>query len=263
MSKATYVYCLITSQRPPASAHGTRGLPGTGQVRFLPIESSDGLRRKSRLKKWLAVADAPLADYGEAAINGKLNDLDWVSRRALAHEAVVESMMNAVAILPMKLFTIFTSDERAVGHVKRDLARIDAILERVAGRQEWGVRVVLAPGPGQTVRTVERRVASGSGYLAAKKAAREARTERAARAERIVASLYNRLAKLGDAATRRSAVEDLADGGPLLLDAAFLVPHRRRSRFKTTLRREAQRLQEQGYGLTVSGPWPPYSFVER
>jgi hypothetical protein len=78
-----------------------------------------------------------------------------------------------------------------------------------------------------------------------------------------VNSLYDRLAKLGDAATRRPVVEEPAGGGPLLLDAAFLVPEQRRSRFKTTLGREAQRLQEQGYGLTVSGPWPPYSFVER
>jgi hypothetical protein len=262
MSKATYVYCLITSQRSPPSARGVRGLPGTGQVRFLPIDSPGTSRPKSRLKKWLVVADAPLADYGEAVINRRLNDLDWVARRALAHEAVVESMMNAAAILPMKLFTIFTSDERAIGHVEHDRARIDAILERVAGRQEWGVRVVLAPAP-RIAKAAGRRIATGSRYLAAKKAAREERAERVVRADRVVTTLYDRLAKLGDAATRRSAVEELADAGPLLLDAAFLVPQRRRTRFRTTLGREAVRLQEQGYGLTVSGPWPPYSFVER
>jgi hypothetical protein len=241
-----------------------RGLPGTGHVRFLPIGSpAPESKGKSGLKKWLAVADAPLVDYGEGVINRKLNDLDWVSRRALAHEAVVESMMGAEAVLPMKLFTIFTSDARAIGHVEHDAKRIDAILERVAGRQEWGVRVVLASGPARLARTAERRVASGSGYLAAKKAAREERTGRAARGKRVVTTLYEQLARVGDAAMRRSAVEELTDGGPLLLDAAFLVPHQRLSRFKTTLKREAQRLQEQGYDLTVSGPWPPYSFVER
>jgi hypothetical protein len=263
MSKATYVYCLLAAPRPPALGRSVRGLPGTGQVRFLHVGPSDTSPAKGRLKKWLAVADAPLADYGEGAINGKLNDLEWVSRRALAHEAVVESLMGATAIVPMKLFTIFTNDERAVGHVEHEASRIDAILNRVAGRQEWGVRVVLSRPAAPAPRSTSRRRVSGASYLAAKKAVRDARAQQAERAEQVAAGVYDRLAKIGDAATRRTAVEDLAEGGPLLLDAAFLVARQNVSRFKATLKREALRLEEQGYGLTASGPWPPYSFVER
>jgi hypothetical protein len=51
-------------------------------------------------------------------------------------------------------------------------------------------------------------------------------------------------------------------GGPLLLDAAFLVPRARAASFKALTARESRSLARQGYGLTVSGPWPPYTFVQ-
>src|SRR6185503_8411582 len=92
---------------------------------------------------FMAVADAPLSRYGEAAINRGLKDLDWVSRVAVAHEAVVESFIKETAVLPMKLFTIFTSDDRAMAHVRAERHRIAAVAKRVANHQEWGVRVVL------------------------------------------------------------------------------------------------------------------------
>jgi hypothetical protein len=50
-------------------------------------------------------------------------------------------------------------------------------------------------------------------------------------------------------------------GGPLLLDAAFLVPRRRARSFQSFAAREAGSLARSGYALTLTGPWPPYSFV--
>ena len=99
-AKGTYVYCVIAAPRRPRLARVPPGLPGTGRVRLLDVEP--GL--------FMAVADAPLDRYGEAAIARGLGDLDWVSRAAVAHEAVIESFVGETAVLPMKLFTIFTSD---------------------------------------------------------------------------------------------------------------------------------------------------------
>jgi hypothetical protein len=47
-----------------------------------------------------------------------------------------------------------------------------------------------------------------------------------------------------------------------LLDAAFLVPRARAASFQALASREARALARHGYGLTFSGPWPPYSFVQ-
>jgi len=49
---------------------------------------------------------------------------------------------------------------------------------------------------------------------------------------------------------------------PLLLDAAFLVPRSRAKSFQSLMAREAKALGRHGYGVTLTGPWPPYSFVQ-
>ena len=226
-----------------------------GSVRLLDVE--DGL--------FAAVADAPLDRYGEAAINRGLSDLDWVSRAAVAHEAVVESFISETAVLPMKLFTIFTTDDRAVKHVRAERRRIAAVVKRVANHQEWGVRVVLdrdravAAAPGRKAPVGGR---SGAAYLTRKKAQRDAVIDLAAHARQTVAALYERLAARSRLAKRRLAGALPEHGGPLLLDAAFLVPRARAASFQALASRESHALARQGYGLSFSGPWPPYSFVQ-
>lgn len=215
---------------------------------------------------FLAVADAPLDRYGAAAIQRGLSDLDWVSRAAIAHEAVVESFINATAVLPMKLFTIFMNDNRALAHVRRERARIGAAAKRVANHREWGVRVVLdrarAAGVAASKRAAAGGLRSGVAYLRRKKAQRDAATELADRARDTVAELYDRLEGRSKLAKRRSPSELPGAGGPLLLDAAFLVARTKEAAFRARVLREARSLHTRGYGVILTGPWPPYSFVQ-
>jgi Gas vesicle synthesis protein GvpL/GvpF len=253
--KGTYVYCVVAADRRPRLTRVPAGLPGAGSVRLLDVDK--GL--------FLAVADLPLDRYGESAINKGLADLDWVSRVAVSHEAVVESFIAAVAVLPMKLFTIFTSDDRALEHVRAQRARIAAFVKRVANQQEWGIRVVLdrtLASAALPKKKAAARPGTGVSYLAQKKAQRDSSRELASRARETVAGLFDRLAARSGDAKRRAASELPAQGGPLLLDAAFLVPRARGAAFKALAARESRTLARQGYGLTVSGPWPPYTFVQ-
>jgi hypothetical protein len=167
----------------------------------------------------------------------------------------------------MKLFTIFMNDDRVLAHVRGDRQRIAAMVKRVANHQEWGVRVVLdrarvKPSRQRTKAARPRAAASGLAYLAEKKAQRDRAAELATSARQTVADLFDRLSARARDARRRTASELPMEGGPLLLDAAFLVPRARAAAFQTLTAREAKALERQGYGLTVTGPWPPYTFVQ-
>jgi hypothetical protein len=278
----TYVYCLIVGgSRPTVSRRRFAQLPGMGPVRLLDVGSH----------LWLVVADAPLGRYGEQAINRQLSDLDWVSRAAVVHEAIVESFIDQRAVLPMKLFTIFASDDRALGQVRGDRRRVDALVRRVARQDEWGVRVTLErtglrlgwqlASDGQARRSVKGAIASsaiasrgastrassraasaGMSYLSEKKAERDAAVELAEHARQTVAGLFDRLAARSRQARRRSASEMPMQGSPLLLDAAFLVPRTRAAGFRALAAREARALGRLGYHVVLTGPWPPYTFVK-
>src|SRR5262249_51811811 len=148
-------------------ARAPRGVPGAGAPRA--IDAGGGL--------WLVASDAPADRYGEGAIERGLSDLAWVSGRALPHEAGGGFGGRAGTVLPMKLFTLFRSDERALQHVAGQRQRIARLLERLAGREEWGIRLLLDE-PRALERAArnargEAKGASGTEFLLRKKKQRD------------------------------------------------------------------------------------------
>lgn len=246
---ATYLYCLVQSAEPPQAGPAPLGLPGLSEPRLLP--AGDGV--------WLAVADAPLPEYGAESIQEHLQDLDWVSSRALAHEAVVEHFGRGGTVVPFKLFTLFSSDERALAHIRADRERLDHVFKRIAGCQEWGVRVRFDESRAREVlarEAGEPASASGTAFLLRKKTERDASRTLAARLRSEMGEVFSDLAGQAADARRRDPV------APLLLDGAFLVPADLAGEFERTVGRWAERLAGQACEMTLTGPWPPYNFID-
>jgi hypothetical protein len=252
----TYLYCLVRSARKPA-IRGGDGLPSAGPVRAL--DAGAGL--------WLIVSDVDAAEYGEEAIAAGLKDLDWVSRRAMGHEAIVEQFLRKAALLPAQLFTIFMNDERALAHVSRDRRRIERILNRVAGHVEWGLRLTWdeqaaraavedahAPASGARHR-------SGSAYLTRKRDLLDVNRAQLAAARAEATTVHRSLQKHARDAVRRTTTEQAAPGSRLLLDAAYLVPATRAAAFRGAVRQRARKLADSGIAAALTGPWPPYNFT--
>ena len=258
----TYVYCLVRRARRPVLADVPSGVPGSTHIRAL--DAGGGL--------WAVVCHVPRVDYDETALTSGLQNLDWVGRRAMAHEAVVEHFLDATALLPMQLFALFTSDDRVLDHIARARARIDAILARIERQVEWGLRLSFDEKSARQVveeqyggrRTTGRSGSADSGatYLERKRdlldVTRVQLTEAKAEADR----LYRAMAREATDARRRTATEQAAPGSRLLLDAAFLVPARRAGAFRSALRQNARKLNAAGIVVSLTGPWPPYNFID-
>jgi hypothetical protein len=226
----------------------------------------------------LIVASVPADEYGEAALARGLQDIDWVGRGAMAHEAVVEWFLPARAVVPMQLFTLFTSDDRAVQHVEHQRKDIQALLRRIEGRLEWGVRLTFdaqavrdalesAGGArrGQGTRRVVGTGApgqhSGRAYLARKRDLLDVGRARVQDAKAAAEGLFAALTHEADEARRRTATEQAAPGSRLLLDAAFLVPSARTRTFRAAVSRRAKALATPGVVVSLTGPWPAYNFI--
>jgi hypothetical protein len=95
-----------------------------------------------------------------------------------------------------------------------------------------------------------------------KRARRDVALHLASRAEEAVRALYDELAARARSARRRSDVTTPVQGSPLLLDAAFLVPRVRAASFRALTVRHARAFAPSGCIVTLSGPWPPYSFLQ-
>lgn len=254
MSTATYLYCLVSAAKAPSLRGAPAGLPWAGKPRTL--EAGRGL--------WLGVADAPLEQYGEEAISKGLQDLNWVSSIAVAHESVVEHLSKSGTVVPMKLFTLFSSDARALEHIARQRRDIDRVLDRIQGREEWGLRMILdelsALKRARTEAQSESGGTPGATFLLRKKKEQDAARELLDGARVRADSLFDALSAKADDARRRPPPPGEV-GRRVLLDAAFLLPRRKAKSFQTAVRVEAKRLSAMGYELTLTGPWPAYNFV--
>jgi hypothetical protein len=247
---AIYLYCLVKSARRPSMTHVPGGLPGASRPEA--VDASGGL--------WLVVAEAPLDTYGSGQLEQHLSDMDWVGRIALAHEEVVEvfARRNSATVIPMKLFTMFSTRQRAVADVAGRRRSINAAMRRIAGADEWGVRITRgAPAAAAPLE----RPRTGAAFLAARKQARDAVHGARVAAAEAAHEAFDRLARLARRARRRD-FDDTGGGTPPLLDAVFLVARSHRSRFTLATRRHAAACASAGAVLTVTGPWPAYNFVQ-
>jgi hypothetical protein len=252
-SSATYVYCVVKSPRPPKLGRAPKGLEGSAKPRLL--DAGDGYH--------LVVSTAPLELYDAASIDAKLRDLDWVGVRAAEHEAVVEHGASLGTVVPMKLFTLFSTDERAIDHVCKMKKSLDRVIERISGCEEWGLRILLDEARAAQAALAKARATkpvTGTAFLLRKKALDDKRRSTGARGAAAVDDLYNRLAKTARRAQRRAAPNrELA--GRVFLDAVFLVPRTSVKKIKDTVAASADDLVADGFDILLTGPWPAYSFI--
>ncbi|HEY2738716.1 MAG TPA: GvpL/GvpF family gas vesicle protein [Thermoanaerobaculia bacterium] len=253
-AQATYVYCVVQSPDAPGLTGVPEGLPGVTQARIVPLGPS----------LWLVAADAPLPDYSGASIDAHLPDLDWVGDRALAHEQVVEHFAAQWVVLPLKLFTLFSSDERAVHRLRERQEDIGRVLARIAGRVEWGVRILFQEKKAKKAEPKEPSpvpATTGKGFLLRKKEEKDGARGLAGRARAVVDQAYDDLARQS-ISSRRHEPEVGQGGARLLLDAAFLVSKGDGDGFEAAVQRWADQLTEHACDLNLTGPWPPYNFIE-
>jgi gas vesicle protein GvpL/GvpF len=251
---ATYVYCILHAARTPGMARAPRGLAGATRPSIAPVTRSLSL----------VIATVPLASYGSGPLEASLQDMKWVADVAVAHEAVVEYFVRqaGITVIPMKLFTMFTSDARAIEETRSRGGDLEAVAKRIAGCEEWGVRIIRrAPASPPQRRPRDAKPSSGAAFLAAKKEARDLARAAAHAAAEAAARAFTTLASIARDARRRDDVPEGASSPPLL-DAAFLVPATRRARFKAAVRKLAVTNAKAGGEVTLSGPWPSYNFIQ-
>jgi len=248
---AVYLYCVVRAARSPALARVPRGLP----------EASRPAAHRLSAALWLITAEVPLDRYDPVRLEPRLRDLEWVSEIALAHESVVEHFARAkgTVVVPMTLFTMFSSMDKAAGDVAARRTAIERAMRRIASCEEWGVRITRRPGAADPLSAA--RPASGAAFLAAKKAARDQTANVRAAALAAADLAFGRLSRLAKATHRRPRREEPGTHPPIL-EAAFLVTARARARFKAEAKRQAARCVPAGADLSLTGPWPAYHFID-
>jgi hypothetical protein len=213
------------------------------------------------------VGEVPLDEYGEQALAERLNDRAWVEEKARAHEDVLHVVVAVTAVVPLRFGTVY----RELDDVRRLLAErgaaLIAMLERVRGRIELGVKGWLDRGrlaatlaesdePGE-------RSDTGRAYLERRRREQQSAEKLAGRAAALAQEAHERLLAVAvDGVRNRPQPRELTERDEeMLLNGAYLV-----AAGDTALAAEVARLNAAhgplGVSYELTGPWPPHNFVE-
>lgn len=183
---------------------------------------------------------------GLAAVCTAANGGEATPEALWRREDIIEALMSDRDLLPVRYGTRLEDEAAVARAVEERHDELAAALDRVRGAIELSVRVAARGTPPSA--PVAGDAASGAEYLRVRAHA-EATHERTARRLREPLS-----------ALARSNIE-WRPRPPELFRAAYLVERDGVERFTA----EVARLQDASPDLSIlcTGPWPPYSFVER
>lgn len=262
--QANYVYCIAGSAA--AAELSVESLPS-------PIEDNTKLEWIVREDLAALSSQVPLASYSEEKLAEHLSDASWTAVRAMRHETVMEYVAKHAAVVPLRFGTIYLERggvERMLSDRATDLKQI---LERLRGREEWGVNVfcdqsvlkaaIVSVSPKLRELAEQAAQASpGQSYLMQKKI-ETLRVDEARNAlGRIVEEIEKALAGQTDDAKRLRVLKvEATEHGELKAKFAFLVKRSEFEKFRDAAERLAQEHQNAGVRLELTGPWPAYNFT--
>jgi hypothetical protein len=218
------------------------------------------------------VSRVSLAEFGEEQLHENLNDVEWLEEKARAHEHVLDEALARMTVVPMRLCTIYRSEEQVHEMLRRERDVMADALHRLEGTKEWGVKVIAEPGALERAATAasERSadqpgdLSPGAAYIREK--GREARTRE--RADRIAASwaedVHERVAAAAAEALLNPLQNPEVSGhrGEMVLNGVYLVRDGDTDAFRDTVGGLADQYRERGVSVELTGPWPPYNFVK-
>ena len=239
----TVSYLYGVTQSTPSRVPPILGVDGAAGVEALQCHG---------LTCWISrVSKSEFAE--ELARN--MENLDWLSEKSVAHQRAVTAISQLADILPARLGTVFMSDDSLKTDIESRSHEIKADFKRIAGSDEWGVKVFALPPKLPTKATGG---VTGRDYLQAKSQVLKSRMP--ATSDEEVERFESELQKI--AVDRAEAGKISAGRRNLVYQASLLIRRDARQRFEDLLRQFSNRWKGEK-SIECTGPWPPYSFVSR
>ncbi|MFI2783024.1 GvpL/GvpF family gas vesicle protein [Streptomyces sp. ALB3] len=241
------------------------GTPLEAALAGQPALEGGALRAVRAGELMALVSSVPSASYGTEGVKAQMEDLGRLEVLARTHHAVVEAAYEHATVLPMRLVTVYLDDERVRAMLGEREPDFTALLGRLEGHVELGVKVYADPREAVAVSSrapdTDTAVSPGRAYLQKRRAQQQnhRRTYRAAGS--VAAEVAARVAGIAEAhVAHRPQQGDLAQAaGENIVNHAYLVHGARADAFRAALAGLAEDVP--GVRVEITGPWAPYSFA--
>ena len=170
------------------------------------------------------------------------------------HARVIASCFKTCTVLPFRFHTTFEDDDALRRSVRSNHRHFVANLERLHGKAEMHLKVLVDDNCTETGKVLTDRV--GKEYLESlhKNAAQQ--RERQSKARALSVQMQRMFLPLDAEVTCKRL-----DQGKMLLDVAHLIDKKTVERYQNKYSSATQAMKD--CRMQLSGPWPPYHFVQR
>src|SRR6185295_9197903 len=164
----------------------------------------------------------------------------------MRHEKVVEHFAARATLVPLRFGSIYLERQRIAGMLSEKREGLVAILDRVRGREEWGVNILrdrarlmeAIESVSPRLREVAARAAAaspGESYLLRKKIDAMRAEEASAEVKRVILLIERGLKTASDGALRLAMLKEGSSGqGDVVARLAFLVARNEFAGFRRT-----------------------------
>lgn len=218
--------------------------------------------------------------FDEESVRAGLQDQRWLATHVFAHQLVIEGLVQAgYPVIPMRFCTLYADRAALLHSLERHAGAFAAELERLAGKQEWGIKqsvdiVTLqkALAQGETVldgfglddavQKLRKQIAgmsTGAAYLLQKRLTNLIAERAQTIAFAIAEETYQALAEVALDATTADLPKERPE---VCLNAAFLVATADFGAFEAVLEQLAGRYGAAGVRYEISGPWAAHHFLQ-
>ena len=217
-------------------------------------EDIDALEQPTLGISGVAVRVLKIKDFSVLVCDLDMDSVPVTSENALAHAAVVRSVLDRTTPLPFRFGTLVTQ-EQLENYVLAREAALKTKLAELRGCIEMSVKIIwtrMEPEPDADKQ--DQSPGPGATFLAAKRREILGDESSAARAAEVSKWLHEQVGGL-----IRNEQVTLRPTEKMILSAAHLVERPQLARYRQKLAGMRQNRPELHFLL--SGPWPPYSFA--
>jgi hypothetical protein len=260
-ARGVYLYCL-------ARFAGVQAFGGTGGDSLAGVDERFPVTVLEAAGIAAVIGDIDPREFTDE----NLQALSWLAPRAMRHEAVIERVMAASAVLPVKFGTIFVNRDSLTEFLIRHRQRIESVLDDLTDRQEWSVKgyvnqpkareLMLGRDPEIGARLAALSPAPGLRYLQQK--GLEPYIERALSGwvrrgtDAMLGALLEHAA--GSAALRCHPNSVTGRLDRMVFNCSFLLDPGALEGFRAAFDDQAGCCTGTGLTFELKGPWPPYNF---
>lgn len=208
-------------------------------------------------------------EFSQEEIDRRATDMEWLGAIGYRHQDVVAALAKQTPIVPLRAFTLFSSEDALRDYLERDGELLANVLGRIGQKQEWTLRIEFDAQKWSgalahrvaSLKSLEDEIdsaAPGRAFLLRKKldderkkASREAEQQLVGEIERAI---VERLAC--------DAIAELREQrGGAFPQINVLIERDEEARLQQLHAELMDRYEPEGVAVEVTGPWPPYTFA--